>query len=82
MHYWRRPSEDVGGACLPPDLDNLDSASVCSETESNLSWASEADEEIRLIKNMLAPRRGDRPAATLERSLSSEATQTDPLSTR
>ncbi|KAM7312607.1 golgin subfamily A member 3 isoform X1 [Ixodes scapularis] len=82
VHYWRRPSEDVGGACLPPDLDNLDSASVCSETESNLSWASEADEEIRLIKNMLAPRRGDRPATMPERLLSSEATQTDPLSTR
>ncbi|CAN8015171.1 unnamed protein product, partial [Ixodes persulcatus] len=82
VHYWRRAPEDVGGACLPPDLDNLDSASVCSETESNLSWASEADEEIRLIKNMLAPRRGDRPAAMPERALSSEATQTDPLSTR
>ncbi|CAN7984872.1 unnamed protein product [Ixodes hexagonus] len=82
VHYWRRPSEDGGGACLPPDLDNLDSASVCSETESNLSWASEADEEIRLIKNMLAPRRGDRTPTVPERTVSSEATQTDPLSTQ
>lgn len=70
VHHWRRPSDDL--ASQFPDVDNLDSASVCSETESNLSWVSDVDDEIRVIKNMMVPRRtGDRTTA---------ATQTDPLS--
>ncbi|KAH6931987.1 hypothetical protein HPB50_002421 [Hyalomma asiaticum] len=65
VHNWRRPSEDPGF-----DADNFDSASMCSETESNLSWVSDVDDEIRMLNF----------AAITAREKMATATQTDPLS--
>lgn len=73
VHYWRRPPcEDQAF-----DADNLDSASVCSETESNLSWVSDVDDEIRMLKSMMVPRLSQL-AAVAEKVTA--MTQTDPVS--
>lgn len=74
VHYWRRPQPSEDQAF---DADNLDSASVCSETESNLSWVSDVDDEIRLLKTMMVPRLSQ--LATVEEKAPA-ATQTDPIS--
>lgn len=74
VHNWRRLSEDPGF-----DIDNLDSASVCSETESNLSWVSDVDDEIRMLKTMMVPRASLMfPPGGREKTAT--ATQTDSLS--
>lgn len=74
VHNWRRPSEDPGF-----DADNFDSASVCSETESNLSWVSDVDDEIRMLKSMMVPR-ASQFAVLTAREKTVAATQTDLLS--
>lgn len=74
VHNWRRPSEDPGF-----DADNFDSASMCSETESNLSWVSDVDDEIRMLKSMMVPRASQLAAITVREKMAT-ATQTDPLS--
>ncbi|XP_065289724.1 golgin subfamily A member 3-like [Dermacentor albipictus] len=74
VHNWRRPSEEPGF-----DADNFDSASVCSETESNLSWVSDVDDEIRMLKSMMVPR-ASQFAVLAAREKTVAATQTDLLS--
>ncbi|XP_077534854.1 uncharacterized protein LOC144146794 [Haemaphysalis longicornis] len=74
VHYWRRPPPSEDQAF---DADNLDSASVCSETESNLSWVSDVDDEIRLLKSMMVPRLSQ---LTVVAEKAAAATQTDPVS--
>ncbi|KAL1472708.1 hypothetical protein MTO96_039152 [Rhipicephalus appendiculatus] len=73
VHNWRRPSEEPGF-----DADN-DSASMCSETESNLSWVSDVDDEIRMLKSMMVPRASQFAVLTAREKMAT-GTQTDQLS--
>lgn len=74
VHNWRRPSEEAGF-----DADNFDSASMCSETESNLSWVSDVDDEIRMLKSMMVPRASQFGVLTAREKMAA-GTQTEQLS--